>query len=436
MELAVSIMKGYMLFTIALMCVFTLRHFIFTVNRLYGKQRIYCQDIMDSELKTVSVLIPMHNEEKVCRGILDRMLLVDYDFDKFEVIPINDHSEDKTKAVLDEYAQKHPKLFKPLHRYEGQRGKSSALNDALELATGEIAIVFDADYLPPRNIIKNIAVSFNDPEVGAVMGRVVPVNTRVNMLTQLLDLERSGGYQVDQQARYNLGLVPQYGGTVGGFLRQAVIDSGSFDVNVLAEDTELTFRLVLNGYKVAYANRAECYEEVPESWTMRARQIRRWARGHNDVMFRYFFTVLRSNHLVGWTKLDIFLLALVYVLPVILLVCMFVSVTLFFLGDMEIFAGIFFLVFIGVYNTFGNFAPFYQVGTACLLDGMRQRILLLPHLIFSFYFYMWYISRGFFDAVLDRVLRRRAKWEKTARFRSEDIEKDLGVSIGGGKQVT
>jgi cellulose synthase/poly-beta-1,6-N-acetylglucosamine synthase-like glycosyltransferase len=411
-----------MLFTIAVLAIYTARHFIFTINRLFGKQRIYYHDIIDSDLRPVTILIPMHNEEAVCRDILERMLLIDYDFKKFEVIPINDFSEDKTKDILEEYAAKHPDVIKPLHRYAGERGKPAALNEALQKARGDIIIIFDADYLPPRGIIKNIAVCFNDPEVGAVMGRVIPVNTRVNILTQLLDLERSGGYQVDQQARWNMRLVPQYGGTVGGFLRQVVLDLGSFNVKMLAEDTELTFRLTLNGWKVAYANRAECYEEAPESWAVRARQIRRWSRGHNDVMFKYLLPLLRSDYISGREKADAILLAGVYVVPAILLSCMVVSMALFFLGEMEIFAGVFFLIFIGVYNTFGNFAPFYQVGTGCLLDGMKQRTLLIPFLLFNFYFYMWYTSRGFADALLDRLTRRRTIWQKTARFRAKTEE--------------
>ena len=65
-------------------------------------------------------------------------------------------------------------------------------------------------------LLKQLVAPFFDPEVGAVMGRVVPVNSGANLLTRLLDLERSGGYQVDQQARMNMNLMPQYGGTVGG----------------------------------------------------------------------------------------------------------------------------------------------------------------------------------------------------------------------------
>ncbi|MFA5073046.1 MAG: glycosyltransferase [Nitrospirota bacterium] len=417
MEMVITLLKAYLLFTIGVMLVYSVRHYIFTLNRLFGEQRIYYQDILNSDLKTISVLIPMHNEEKVAANILDVLLLADYDKDKMEIIPMNDFSEDRTREIVDAYAQQYP-FIKPLHRYEGERGKPAALNDAIKQATGEIIIVFDADYLPPRGILKNIAVSFQDPEVGAVMGRVIPVNTGGNILTRLLDLERSGGYQVDQQARYNLRLMPQYGGTVGGFRRKVLLDLGGFNTKILAEDTELTYRLSIHGWKVLYANRAECYEEVPEKWTVRARQIRRWSRGHNDVMFRYFFPLLTSPFLSFREKFDGMLLLLVYCVPVILLIGLIDSLFLFFWGDMSIFAGIFFLIFIGAYNTFGNFAPFYQVGTACLLDGVSRRILLLPFLIFNFFFNMWYISKGFFDACIDKLINRKAVWQKTERFRT------------------
>lgn len=427
MEMAIVIMKAYLMFTIVFMTIYTVRHFVFTLNRLFGEQRIYYHDIIDSDLKSVSILIPMHNEEKVAANILDQLINIDYDNGKFEIIPINDFSNDRTKDILDEYSRKYP-FIKPIHRYDEkeERGKPAALNAALEKATGDIVVVFDADYLPPPGIIKNITVCFNDPEIGAVMGRVIPVNTRVSLLTQLLDLERSGGYQVDQQARYNLGLLPQYGGTVGGFRKEVVTDSGSFNTQILAEDTELTYRLALKGWKVLYANRVECYEEVPESWPVRARQLRRWSRGHNSVMFKYFFSIYKSSYFTSWQKFDATLLLFVYIIPVIQLLGLCVSIVLFLIGEMQIVSGIFFLIYIGAYNTFGNFAPFYQVGTGCLLDGMRQRLLFLPYLIFNYFFYLWYISRGFLDSIIDLFTARKIEWEKTARFRNEtDMERQV-----------
>ena len=413
--MVVGILKGYMYFIIAVMLLYTLRHFTFTVIRLLGRQRLYYGDIVTSRMKTISVLIPMHNEELVLRNALDALLECDYDRSLMEIIPINDHSTDRTGDMLEEYHAKYD-FIRPLHRYTGRRGKPSGLNDAMKMARGEIIVVFDADYRPARNLLKQISLGFEDPHVGAVMGRVIPYNTNKNMLTRLITLERSGGYQVDQQARYNLGAVPQYGGTVGGFRKDYLLETGGFRENILAEDTELTYRLFTNGWKVLYANSAECYEESPETWNIRGRQIRRWSRGHNQVLFHYLIPTLRSPYMTFMQKADGVFLLFVYAVPMFTLVGWLVSMALYFLGEMDIMSGWWVILFLGVYDAFGNFAPFFEVGTSMVLDGTPKEALLLPLLMFNFFFYMWHISLGFVDAVTDVLTGRAAMWDKTARF--------------------
>lgn len=415
----VIILKSYLIFVVFIMILYTARHFLFALSRFIGNQRIYSQDIVDSELPAISVLIPMHNEEKVAANVLDQLVATDFPKSRLDIIPINDHSTDRTMEILNEYASRYS-YIKPLHRSEGRRGKPAALNDAMKLSDGEVIIVFDADHLPPKGILRDLAVSFKDPEVGAVMGRVIPVNTHKNLLTRLIELERSGGYQVDQQARYNLKLVTQYGGTVGGYRKDVVLSLGGFEPNFLTEDTELTFKLFINGWKVAYANRAECYEEVPEAWSVRGGQIRRWARGHSQVMFKYLLPFVRTAHLSLVEKIDGIFLLFVYTIPFIVLTGILDSIALFFLGEMQIMQSIIILIFIPAFNTFGNFAPFYQIGIASLLDGATDRMRLLPLLLFSFLFNMWYVSLGFLDAVIDLITRRKTLWQKTTRFRETD----------------
>ncbi len=296
MGFVIVVLKGYIIFTVLLMFVYILRHFVFSAVRLRESSGVHHHDIIDHDLPFVTVFLPMHNEEKVAAHVLDRLILARYPRDRFEIIPINDHSTDGTEAILNQYAAAHP-FIRPLHRAGGRRGKPSALNDALAVARGQVGVVFDADYLPSVELVRDIAVSFHDPEVGAVMGRVMPENAEANLLTRLLNLERAAGYQVDQEARQTMQLIPQFGGTVGGFRLRVVREMGGFDPNILTEDTELTFRLVLGGWKVLYNNRLECYEEVPEDWDVRAGQIRRWARGHTQCFFRYSLAILRAR---GW----------------------------------------------------------------------------------------------------------------------------------------
>jgi len=417
--MVVGFLKGYMIFCTILVLIYVVRHFLFGLNRMFGRQRLYYNDIYTSDMKSITVVIPMHNEEQVLSYVLDSLLECDYDRDLLEIIPINDNSTDRTRELLDEYHKKY-EFIRPLHRDCPDRGKPVGLNDAMELAQGEIIIVFDADYRPAKNMLKQLALAFEDPEVGAVMGRVIPYNTNKNMLTRLLNLERSGGYQVDQQARYNLRTIPQYGGTVGGFRKKILLETGGFNPMVLAEDTELTYRLYTSGWKVIYANSAECYEEAPETWDVRARQIRRWARGHNQVLFRYLFKTITTSHMNFREKLDGILLLFVYAVPFFMLLGHVASFFLFFLGSMGLISGWWIIMFMGMYCAFGNFAPFFEIGSALFLDGVEKEGHLLPLLLFNFYFYMWYISLGFCDAVADVVTRRKAKWDKTVRFAKKE----------------
>ena len=425
MEVVLTILKVYFICTVLLMLIYAVRHAVFSYNRMFGRQRMYYSDIYDSDMPTVSILIPMHNEEKVLSYVLDSLLNCTYDRDRLEIIPINDNSSDRTAELLEEYHSRYP-FIRPIHRSEGERGKPAGLNDAMKVARGEIVIVFDADYRPGKDLINSLALAFQDPEVGAVMGRVIPYNVNTNTLTRLLNLERSGGYQADQQARYNLKTVPQYGGTVGGFRKDLVMESGGFNTRVLADDTELTFRLYTSGWKVVYANGAECYEEVPETWAVRGRQVRRWSSGHNNVMFRYLFRTLLTKHMSLREKLDGSLLLMVYMVPFLLALALLDSVALFFLGEMNFFVGWWAAFFVGAYNSYGNFAPFYEIATALMIDGIDQDVKLLPLLTFNFYFYMWNIGLGFLDAIGDLVTHRKVKWAKTERFTEEKKMETLG----------
>jgi len=412
----VTILKAYIIIIAIIMLTYTIRHLIFSINRSIGEQKLYYQDILDSDLPTVTVIVPMHNEELVAEHSLENITNSIYPKDKLEIIPIEDHSEDATLSILEKYSEMYDNIH-PYVRDTGTRGKPAAMNEVMEFAKGEVIIVFDADYLPPKGIIRDIAISFLDPEVGAVMGRVIPNNVSSNLLTRLLDMERTGGYQIDQQARYNLNLVPQYGGTVGGFRRKIALELGGFNPAIITEDTELTFKLYQQGWKVVYANRAECYEEAPETWLVRSRQVSRWARGYCQVFFKSFFKMMRSKYLKPMEKIDGLLLLTIYFIPLLLLIGIFDSLALFFLGEMNLFTSVFIFVLVSSYSSFGNAAPFFQIGSGILLDGGHMRVRLLPMLMFNFTFYLWFISKGSFLAIIDTIFQRVPEWQKTQRFR-------------------
>lgn len=412
----------YVLYIIvAIICVYTARHYWFTLNRLFGFQRHPYIDIDTADWPRVTVLVAAHNEELVIAHILDALLAAKYPADRMLIVPVNDRSADRTREIIDDFVQRFPGRIRPFHRTEGKPGKAAALRDAMEFVDTEVILIFDADYIPGAGIIKQLTAPFFDPEVGGVMGRVVPMNVSTNLLTRLLDLERAGGYQVDQQARMNLRLVPQHGGTVAGVRRSALREIGGWNENTLTEDTDLTYRLLLHGWKTVYQNRSECYEEVPETWPVRVRQIMRWAKGHNQAMTTYGLHLLfGKNRATLRERIDGVLLLGVYIMGPITLLGWILALAVFYRGIAPL-NGIVALLSITAYAAIGNLAAFFEIAAAARLDGNSNRIRLLPFLIFGFTVSIFSVSRAAISQLSGLLTKAEFHWDKTERFRKAEL---------------
>jgi cellulose synthase/poly-beta-1,6-N-acetylglucosamine synthase-like glycosyltransferase len=403
---------------VAVICIYTIRHYFFTLNRLFGFQRHPYIDTDTAEWPDVTVLVAAHNEEKVITHILTALMGVNYPVDRLLVIPVNDRSTDGTREIIDRFVQEHPGRILPFHRAGGKGGKAAALKDAMALVKTEVILIFDADYIPGSGLIKQLVAPFFDPEVGGVMGRVVPLNVGTNLLTRLLDLERAGGYQVDQQARMNLRLVPQHGGTVAGVRRSALREIGGWNDSSLTEDTDLTFRLLLAGWKTVYQNRSECYEEVPETWPVRIRQIMRWAKGHNQALFNYGGQLLFGKHRATWReRVDGFLLLGVYVMAPVTLIGWLLALLVFYQGSNPL-HGVIAILSLTAYAAVGNFAAFFEIAAAARLDATPLRIRILPLLIFGFFVSIFAVSRAVVSQMMAPLTGAQFHWDKTDRFRT------------------
>ena len=408
------------------MSIYSIRHYIFYWNRLFGKQKGSQQDLAGYFLPPVSIIVPMHNEENVAENILELLASMDYPKEngQYEVIAINDNSSDATADIINDFASNYP-FIKAVHRPQGGRGKGEALISGTEMATNEIILVFDADYQPSKACVKRLVAPFSDPEVGLVMGRVVPINTTSSLMTRLIDLERSGGYQVDQQARYNLGLVPQYGGTVGGIRRKVLERIGGWNSMMLAEDTDITIRSYARGWKIGYVNVAECYEEAVENWKERRHQLFRWAVGHNQSLLQHSRSIIVNPLLSTIQKIDGMLLLGVYIVPVLMFIGLFLSIVAYFFGSYWWWLLFSALVFTIGYNNVGNFAAFNEVGISAVLDKRGRIIWLLPWSLFNFFANIWLCTGAFLRSLVLHgqdvtaqavgMEKNGVKWKKTLK---------------------
>ena len=406
-----------LVFTVLVLTAYAVRHHFFVLFRISTRKSRDMMELVGFTTPTVTVLVPMHNEEAVAADVLQALVNCDYDEGRLEVLAVNDRSEDRTGEIIDEFAARYSAI-RAVHRTAGEGGKGAALKHASTQARGEILLLFDADYIPSRAMIRFLVAPFCDPEVGAVMGRVVPHNGGASLLAGLLELERGAGYQIGQKARYDLGLTPQFGGTVGGVRASVLAAVGGWNTNSLTEDTDLTFRLLLKGWKVAYVNRAECYEEAPETWQVRSRQIGRWAMGHTECLHAFWKQWIRRRSLTRAEKIDgLFVLACYWTAPILVLGWL-ASLVLFFTPQAH--ESVFFLLalsFVG-YQLFGNQATFLELGAAALLDGNRRRVVLLPLSLFNFFASTGAICQALLSYYIGGFFGSGPHyWHKTKRYR-------------------
>ncbi len=416
----IEILEASFLVLTALMIAYLVRHYIFTLTVLKNAQRR--RENVTSENRvyqpTVSILIPAYNEEKVIGRILQRMTELTYPKDKLQIVIIDDASTDATGKIAEQYSNTHSHI-RVVHRNEkeGRNGKASALNAGFKHAKGEIILCFDADYYPQKDIVEKLTKEFIDPKVGVVQGRVIVLNEPQNLVTRLVALERIGGYRVDQQARESLGLITQFGGTVGGFKRSLLESLGGWDETILAEDTDLTFRAYLAGYRVRYVNDAECYEEAVENWRAYWKQRYRWSKGHMQCAFKHLLSVLKSKNLRFREKIDGLLLLNVYFMPVLVLLSCIIGVPLFFFKSSQWLNMFWISVPISLYSFVGNFAPFFEVGIGTYLDGRTRAQWLIPLLIFTFLYNIPICTKALLDLLTSKIFRRNSNnWAKTAHL--------------------
>ncbi|MFC1510383.1 glycosyltransferase family 2 protein [Candidatus Omnitrophota bacterium] len=93
----------------------------------------------------LSVLMPTFNEEKFLEQIVNRVLVQKVDgIDSIELIIVDDKSTDRTKEIIKDLTQKHSTSIKAVF-HETNMGKGAALQTAIEIMSGDICIVQDAD---------------------------------------------------------------------------------------------------------------------------------------------------------------------------------------------------------------------------------------------------------------------------------------------------
>ncbi len=377
-------------------------------------------DEQQFDFPNVTILIPARNEEKVMARTLQSMLNLDYPSHHLDMIIIDDGSTDATRSIIESFARRDPRVkLYVVPGNESGKGKSRALNLGLQQTESEIIAIYDADNTPEPSSLKYlVAQLLLDTSLGAVLGKFRTVNKSRNFLTRFINIETLSFQSMLQAGRWKMFKVATLPGTNFVVRRSLLLKLGGWDDRAITEDSELSIRIYMEGFRIKYIPYAVTYEQEPESWKVWIKQRTRWVRGNNYVGTKFLKEIPAfKNKFLAFELL--YLLSLYY----IFLIAIVSSDILFLLGIFNVVI----ITLPGPYTAVWILALFLFMLEILLAlsydreDNMSN--IVLTFLMYFTYCQFWIYIVG--KAVyLDIIKKERHTWEKTIRFDVEPLSSE------------
>ena len=238
----------------------------------------------------VSIIVPAYNEEINAVSSINNLLRCDYP--NFNIIFINDGSTDNTLEVV-KAAFRDNGLVTILDKQNG--GKASALNYGIASTNANYVVCIDADTKLKTDAVSKLMMHFNDAAVGAVAGNV-KVGNEVNLMTRWQSIEYTTSQNIDRKAFGYFNSITVVPGAIGAFSKLAIDDAGGFTSDTLAEDCDLTIRILRCGYTIANENKAIALTEAPETLKQFMSQRFRWTFGVLQTFWKNRDAIFNTNY--------------------------------------------------------------------------------------------------------------------------------------------
>jgi cellulose synthase/poly-beta-1,6-N-acetylglucosamine synthase-like glycosyltransferase len=244
----------------------------------------------EADLPLITVQLPLFNELYVVDRLLKAVTGIDYPHDRLEIQVLDDSTDETVKvaeSVVAKYAAQGFDIHY-IHRADRTGFKAGALENGNKSAKGELLAIFDADFVPKPDCLRKLVDFFTDPLVGCAQMRWSHINGQYNLLTRLQTIMLDGHFVVEQTTRNRTGGFFNFNGTAGIWRRRAIEMSGGWQHDTLTEDTDLSFRAQLMGWKFVYLLDEEAPAEIPVEINAFKAQQRRWAKGVMQVGLKLY----------------------------------------------------------------------------------------------------------------------------------------------------
>jgi len=249
------------------------------------------------ELPRVTIQLPMFNEQFVVERLVEAVCAMDYPREKLD-IQVLDDSTDESQHVAREIVDRYAAMGNPItyiHRTNRHGFKAGALDEGLNVAKGEFVAIFDADFVPGKDWIMKVIHHFAEPDVGMVQTRWTHLNRDYSLLTKIEAILLDAHFVIEHGSRVRTGEYFNFNGTAGMWRRKAIADGGGWQHDTLTEDTDLSYRSQMAGWRFKYLPEVECPSELPIEMTAFKTQQARWAKGLIQVSIKLLPTIFKSG---------------------------------------------------------------------------------------------------------------------------------------------
>jgi cellulose synthase/poly-beta-1,6-N-acetylglucosamine synthase-like glycosyltransferase len=260
------------------------------------------------ELPRITVQLPLFNELYVVERLLESVTKINYPNHLLDIQVLDDSTDETVKigaAAVERYREQGFDIHY-IHRTDRTGFKAGALENGMKTAKGELIAVFDADFTPHPDCLRKMVDYFTDERIGMVQMRWSHINAGYSLLTRIQEIMLDGHFVIEQTSRNRTGAFFNFNGTAGMWRRQAIEWSGGWQHDTLTEDTDLSFRAQLMGWRFVYLLDDDVPAELPVEMNAFKAQQRRWAKGLVQVGKKLMPRVWHHPQLTFQQKLELF----------------------------------------------------------------------------------------------------------------------------------
>lgn len=256
--------------------------------------------LTDDQWPVVTIQLPVFNELYVIERLIDACCAIEYPLDKLEIQVLDDSTDESFDVAAKKIAEKQ-KLgidIKHIKRPERKGFKAGALAYGLDICRGEFTAIFDADFVPRKDFLKQtIPFFFSGDRIGVVQTRWEHLNEGYSLLTRLQAFGLDAHFTVEQIGRNTSDHFINFNGTAGIWRKKTIYDAGGWESDTITEDLDLSYRAQLKGWDFVYLPEIGSPSELPAEMNALKAQQFRWTKGAAECTVKNLPKVLHAKNL-------------------------------------------------------------------------------------------------------------------------------------------